>query len=94
MNLHDFTRALRVIDSLVEISEHSTIPFAILVRPSHPRYRAALIARANAIRPIGIDLIVIKEVEVNETEVPIVASVAVSKPKAKSLKSRLRKWLR
>lgn len=59
-----FKQSLLEIDSLCEVDFHPPeAPFAIRVRPSHPRYRAALIDKAFGIRPIGVVVSVVKEVD-------------------------------
>lgn len=59
-----FKEKLLEIDSLCEVDFHPPeAPFAIRVRPSHPRYRTALIEAAFGAIPIGVLVSVVKEVD-------------------------------
>ena len=58
----------------------------VWVRPSHPRYRAALIARAFEVKPAGVALCAVKEVDEFVTYEPeYFGPVSTNKPKKRSL---------
>jgi hypothetical protein len=57
-----FKEQLQRIDSLCEV-DFEVVQYGIHVRPSHPRYRKALIERALEMRPAGAVLYVVREVD-------------------------------
>jgi len=57
-----FKEQLQRIDSLCEV-DFEVVQYGIHVRPSHPRYRDALVKRALELRPAGAVLYVVREVD-------------------------------
>jgi hypothetical protein len=57
-----FKEQLQRIDSLCEV-DFEVVQYGIHVRPSHPRYRDALVKRALELRPVGAVLYVVREVD-------------------------------
>ena len=62
-----FKEQLQRIDSLCEV-DFEVVQYGIHVRPSHPRYRDALVKRALELRPAGAVLCVVREVDEFVTE--------------------------
>lgn len=59
-----FREELERIDVLCQIDfQPEGFPYSVRVRPSHPRYRAALIARAKQVKTMGVCVGVVKEVD-------------------------------
>ena len=57
-----FKEQLQRIDNICEV-DFEVVQYGIHVRPSHPRYRKALIERALEMRPAGMVLYVVREVD-------------------------------
>jgi hypothetical protein len=57
-----FVEKMHEVDSLCEV-DFETYQFGIRLRPSHPRYREALIEQANLYRTAGIVLYAVREVD-------------------------------
>jgi len=58
-----FRDEMERVDSLCQVDFEIEIPYAIRIRPSHPRYRDALIRQAFRCAPLGATVSVIKEVD-------------------------------
>jgi hypothetical protein len=58
-----FKDKCREVDSLCEVAEHPTVKYALLIRPSHPRYRDALREVAYNYVNLGVLVSIAKEVD-------------------------------
>jgi len=58
-----FLDKMRKVDSFCDVQFEIEVPYAIRIRPSHPRYRATLREQADFYRPIGLLVSIVKEVD-------------------------------
>jgi len=87
-----FRQRVLLVDALAEVHFDIEIPYAIRVRPSHPRYFEAVCKRVLEEKPVGILVSVMKEVDFFPSYEPE-SEFVWTPPKKKTWYRRLFEWL-